>query len=242
MLALLGGHGARRSLLAPCIVDLYTLRVERPGQGRSSRSSPRSFLRCFMPQMVFYGLDRAGHRDAPGAPAVLRRRVRADPQQPRRDRRSSSCSPSSPTGPITVADVSDDPSSSSSSASAPPPASSRWRSRSCPALHRAQIHLRFLPAWRHAAVRTMVRLSGWTVGYVIANQIALFVVLVLANGSRGGAFVYLARLRVLPAPARPVRGVDHDGGRARARGGRRARRPARAARTGSRARCGSCSR
>ena len=35
-----------------------------------------------------------------------------------------------------------------------------------------QTDLRFLPVWRHPAVLAMLRLSGWTVGYVIANQIA----------------------------------------------------------------------
>ena len=51
-----------------------------------------------------------------------------------------------------------------------------------PALRHAGVRLRPVFAWRHAAVRTMLRLSGWTVGYVIANQIALWVVLFLANG------------------------------------------------------------
>jgi putative peptidoglycan lipid II flippase len=46
----------------------------------------------------------------------------------------------------------------------------------------------------------MLRLSGWTVGYVIANQIALWVVLVLANGKRGGAFAYLAAYAFFQLP------------------------------------------
>ena len=82
---------------------------------------------------------------------------------------------------------------------------------------------------RHAAVRTLVRLSGWTFGYVVANQIALWVVLVLANGVHGGAFAYLSAYAFFQLPARTLLGVDHDGGRARARGRRGARRPGRAA-------------
>ena len=69
-----------------------------------------------------------------------------------------------------------------------------------PALKRARVHLHFVPKLRHAAVRTMLRLSGWTVGYVIANQIALWVVLVLANGKRGGAFAYLAAYAFFQLP------------------------------------------
>ena len=36
-------------------------------------------------------------------------------------------------------------------------------------------------------IRTVARLSGWTIGYVVANQIALFVVLALANGEGAGS-------------------------------------------------------
>ncbi|MDA8074790.1 MAG: murein biosynthesis integral membrane protein MurJ [Actinomycetota bacterium] len=38
---------------------------------------------------------------------------------------------------------------------------------------------------RHEAVRTVVRLGSWTFGFVIANQVALYVVLALAVGAKG---------------------------------------------------------
>jgi putative peptidoglycan lipid II flippase len=69
-----------------------------------------------------------------------------------------------------------------------------------PPLARLHTHLRFLPAWRHPAVLTMLRLSGWTVGYVIANQIALLVVTVLANGTDGGPFVYISAYAFFQLP------------------------------------------
>jgi putative peptidoglycan lipid II flippase len=62
------------------------------------------------------------------------------------------------------------------------------------------VHLRFLAAWKHTAVHTLVRLSGWTFGYVVANQIALWVVLVLANSVRGGAFAYLSAYAFFQLP------------------------------------------
>ncbi len=40
---------------------------------------------------------------------------------------------------------------------------------------------------RHAAVKQLVRLSGWTVGFAASNQVALLVVLTLARGSGAGA-------------------------------------------------------
>ena len=46
-------------------------------------------------------------------------------------------------------------------------------------------------AWRfdprHEAVRAVLRLGGWTFGFVVANQIALFIVLALAVGVGGAA-------------------------------------------------------
>jgi putative peptidoglycan lipid II flippase len=61
-----------------------------------------------------------------------------------------------------------------------------------PFLRRARIRLR--PRWRpgHEAVRTVVRLSGWTFAYVVANQVTLWVVLVLANGRAGDVSAYQA--------------------------------------------------
>ncbi len=51
-----------------------------------------------------------------------------------------------------------------------------------PSLIRARLHVRFL--WRpaHEAMRTITRLAGWTFGWVVANQVALVVILALADG------------------------------------------------------------
>lgn len=54
-----------------------------------------------------------------------------------------------------------------------------------PAVHRAGVRLRWRPNWRHPAVRQVASLSGWTLGYVVANQVALVLVAILA-GRRDG--------------------------------------------------------
>jgi putative peptidoglycan lipid II flippase len=60
-----------------------------------------------------------------------------------------------------------------------------------PALIRAGSRLQLVFDWRARAVRQVVRLSGWTVGYVIANQLALLFVLVLAaTGNDGDVSAY----------------------------------------------------
>ncbi len=53
-----------------------------------------------------------------------------------------------------------------------------------PSFSRCGVHLRWHFDPRNAAVRKVVRLSGWTFGFVLANQAALFVVLALAQSTR----------------------------------------------------------
>jgi putative peptidoglycan lipid II flippase len=59
-----------------------------------------------------------------------------------------------------------------------------------PSLLRADLHLRFLWKPMHEAMRTITRLAGWTFGWVVANQIALFVILALADGVAGAVSSY----------------------------------------------------
>jgi len=70
-----------------------------------------------------------------------------------------------------------------------------------PALWHAHIRLRPVFEWRNPALRLIVRLSGWTAGYVITNQAAQLFILVLAkSGSEGGvsAYVYAFTFYVVP--------------------------------------------
>ena len=85
----------------------------------------------------------------------------------------------------------------------------------------------------------MLRLSGWTVGYVIANQIALLVVTDPRQRHRRRPVHLHQRVHVLPAPARPVRGVADDDVHARDGDRRDARRPRRRCACRSRAASGS---
>lgn len=63
-----------------------------------------------------------------------------------------------------------------------------------PSLWRARVRLRFVWEPRHEAVRTVLRLSGWTFGLVAANQVALAIVLILANRRAGDVAAYQAGL------------------------------------------------
>jgi putative peptidoglycan lipid II flippase len=56
-----------------------------------------------------------------------------------------------------------------------------------PAVRRSGTELRWRFQPRHPAIRSVMRLSGWTVGFAVANQIALIIVLTLARGVGVGA-------------------------------------------------------
>ncbi len=53
-----------------------------------------------------------------------------------------------------------------------------------PSLLRSDLQVRFLWKPAHEAMRTITRLAGWTFGWVVANQVALVVILALADGVR----------------------------------------------------------
>lgn len=59
-----------------------------------------------------------------------------------------------------------------------------------PAIHQARLDFRFRFRPRHPAVRQLFRLSGWTFGYVLANQLAVVVVKNLAAPGSGGQDAY----------------------------------------------------
>ena len=59
-----------------------------------------------------------------------------------------------------------------------------------PALRAADVHIQFRPDFRHPAVRRLTAMSGWTLGYVVANQVAIVVVQNLAQPGSGGLDAY----------------------------------------------------
>ena len=53
-----------------------------------------------------------------------------------------------------------------------------------PSLLRSRLHIRFRWQPGHEAMRRIARLAGWTFGIVVSNQVALVIVLALADGAR----------------------------------------------------------
>ena len=69
-----------------------------------------------------------------------------------------------------------------------------------PALRRSGMRFRFRFQPRHPAVRRAVRLSAWTFGYVIANQIAVSVVSILAKPASGNVYDYTLAFQFFQLP------------------------------------------
>ena len=59
-------------------------------------------------------------------------------------------------------------------------------------------HLRF--DWNHPALRRLAKLAGWVIVYVVANQLAYFVIIVLNGGSAGGFTAYAAAFIIFSLP------------------------------------------
>ena len=185
-------------IAAPWIVELYTLNVHGAGLG-AQQELATSLLRLFMPQMFFYGIVTL-------ATAMLnaRRRFLAAAFAPVLNNvvviAVFLVLPHVADGSLTVRHVLDDDGLLLLIGLGTTAGVMVMALALLPPLARLHAHLRFLPAWRHPAVQTMLRLSGWTVGYVVANQVALLVVTVLANGTDGGPFIYIAAYAFFQLP------------------------------------------
>ncbi len=59
-----------------------------------------------------------------------------------------------------------------------------------PALARADLRFKFTPEFKHPAVKSLYSLSGWALGYVVANQVAIIVIRNLVRGGSGDEDAY----------------------------------------------------
>jgi len=183
---------------APWIVDLYTLNAHGAGVA-AQQELATSLLRLFMPQMLFYGIVTL-------ATAMLnaRRRFLAAAFAPVLNNLVVIAVfltlPHLADGTLTVRSVLADDALVLLIGLGTTAGVVVMALALLPAVARLHAHLRFLPAWRHPAVATMLRLSGWTVGYVIANQLALLVVTILGNGTDGGPFIYISAYAFFQLP------------------------------------------
>ena len=185
-LVLLTGLGI---ILAPAVVHLYSLRLP-DATAAAQQQVATDLLRMFMPQMLFYGITAI-------ATALLNahRRYAAPAVTPVLNNLLVTAIflalPQLADGPLTLESVRNDSgillllglgTTAGIAAMALP---------LIPAVTRAGVRLRPVFKLRHPAVIRVLRLSGWTAGYVAVNQVALWIILVLANGTKGGVSIYM---------------------------------------------------
>jgi putative peptidoglycan lipid II flippase len=183
---------------APWIIRLYTLRLHGAGREAQQRLAT-DLLRLFMPQIFFYGLTAL-------ATAMLnaRRRFAAAAFAPVLNNlvviAVFVALPYLASGPLTVDGVRHDTGLVLLLGLGTTAGIVAMAVVLLPALRSAGVRLRLARDWRHPAVAKLVRLSGWTVGYVATNQLAFWIALFLAYGRSGDASVYLAAFILFQLP------------------------------------------
>jgi len=179
-------------VIAPVVIKLYSLRLENisPRDAADQQAVATALLRMFAPQILFYGLTaliaavlNARHRFVlPMATPILNNIVVIGvvllvPHM---------------TSSLDLHDVSHDTGLLLFLGLGTTLGVVVQTVALFPALRRAAPHLR--PVWnlRHPVIAHVLRLSGWTFGYVVSNQVSFWIALVLANGTEGGISAYSA--------------------------------------------------
>ena len=173
---------------APWIVRLYTFRVE-PAAREASQQLATLFLRFFMPQIVLYGLGAAAtgllnaHKRfvVPMFAPILNNLVVIASFLAFAAMDSGAAAP----GPGTISLAQKMVLAIGTTAGVVAMTVALW-----PSLRGIGFRFRWAFDLRHPAIRKLLRLSGWAVGYVVVNQIGLLIVIVLAAGVRGGYTAY----------------------------------------------------
>ena len=185
-------------LAAPLLVRLYTMTADGEIAGEQ-REVATSLLRLFMPQMLFYGLTAMGT-----ALLNARRRFAAPAFAPALNNLLVMAIvislPVVAGDHPTLGDVRNDSALLLLLGLGTTAGIVAMTVALLPAIRRSGFRFKWNPDLKNPAVREVGKMSGWTLGYVLANQASLFVVLLLANRQQGGPSTYAAALIFFQLP------------------------------------------
>ena len=197
-LAVLVGLTVVTVLIAPWIIDLFTLRVSGR-QAAEQRDLATFFLRVFAPQVALYGfaaiaaglLNAHGRFAVPMFAPILNNLIAIG---------MFLTFAAVTSGVPTDSSVNDDLGLKlllgvGTTGGVAVMALAYW-----PFLRALPGRLRPRIDFRHPAVRRLARLSAWTVGYVITNTIGFGVSFALANGIQGGVTAYVTAFAFFQLP------------------------------------------
>lgn len=168
-------------VLSPVIISLYTVFNDDPTEVAAQRAVAVPLLLLFMPQVLFYGLTALwtailNARRSFAVPAfapVLNNIVVIT---------MLVALPRVAGGSVTFDQVRDDKGLLALLGLGTTAGIAAMTLVLWPAMRRAGVRLHWNPDWRNPALRTVARLSAWTLGYVAANQVVFLVMLALLNG------------------------------------------------------------
>jgi putative peptidoglycan lipid II flippase len=183
-------------VVAPWIVDLYTTSYD-PAEQEAVRDLSTFFLRWFMPQVVFYGIGAvaAGLLNA-------HRRFAAPMYAPILNNLIViatfvifAAMPGPTSGGELATTAQQFVLAIGTTAGVIGMTVVLW-----PFVRATGFRFRWRSAWRHEAVTRILRLSGWVFVYVVANQVLVLVVILLAGGIQGGYSAYASAFILFQLP------------------------------------------
>ena len=185
-------------LAAPWIVRLYTTRIPGIEERAAVQDLATLFLRFFMPQILMYGvgavasglLNARGRFAAPMFAPILNNLIVIGTFLTF----AFMPGPAEPT-PEAITFAQKLVLGIGTTAGVLAMTAALW-----PSLRRVGFRWRWRPEFRNEAVRSLVKLSGWAVLYVVFNQLGLLVVIVLAGEVTGGYASYLAAFILFQLP------------------------------------------
>jgi putative peptidoglycan lipid II flippase len=186
VLVVLGAIAALGAILAPQIMRLYTLGVDDPVKRAQEITLGAFFLRWFMPQIVFYGIGAVA-----GGILTANRRFAAQMFAPVLNNVAvivtmlvfAASRAQRELAPVTLSSGQKTLLGAGTTLGVLAMTVALW-----PSLRAIGFRWRLRFDWRHEAVGNLLRLARWVVVYVVANQIAYLVIIVLNGHLGSGAY------------------------------------------------------